>query len=105
MTNRWLVPSIIGAAALIAAVAVLILRQDRSDSGPGTTVAAVSSRPVTVREGAIDLREGHPGTPANVATQKPGPPNPASERIAADAADKAADAAAALAASTPASTY
>jgi len=100
---------LLGGGAFVVATAVIMVYGHVAGCAPGTDTR-LAPAPVLERQ-PPDSRvttaagESANATPrVNVAMQKPGLPDPASERAAADSAARAADAAAALASATPSMT-
>lgn len=103
-SKRWRVPALLFTGAFIGAVIFAAAHKKSVDESHDATMAnAPPSHPENrVIASVEDVPEVAPKK--NVALQKPGPPNPAAEKAAADSAARAAGAAEELAASTAART-
>jgi hypothetical protein len=98
----WRLALLVLVGAYVGVVGYLALRNESDDETPLAklrVVQAPSASSGTQAPARIIVGAAAPIFKINAAVQKPGPPNPAAERSAADAAEKAADAAAAIAAS------
>lgn len=101
--TRWRVPVLLFTGAFIGAVIFAAAHKKSVDEPPAAVTRTAEASPShsenRVIASAADASKV--ASKENVALQKPGPPDPAAEKAAADSAVRAADAAAELAASAP----
>ena len=104
--KRWRVPVLLFTAAFVGAV-IFAAAHRRSVDEPHDAVTPAAQLPSSRSESRATLSTTNTANKAdrvNAALQKPGPPDPVSEKAAAESASRAADAAANLAASVVKST-
>jgi hypothetical protein len=102
----WRLPVLLFTGAFVAAV-IFAAAHKKSLDGPHDAVTGATQLPSSHSENRVTLSTGDAANKADrvsAALQKPGPPDPVSEKAAAESAARAADAAAELAASTAART-
>jgi hypothetical protein len=101
--TRWRVPVLLFTGAFIGAV-IFTAAHKKSVDEPHAAVTRTAEAPQLHSENRVKAPAADASkvvSRENVALQKPGPPDPAVEKAAADSAVRAADAAAAIAATAP----
>lgn len=94
----WRLALLLLVGAYVGVVGYLVLRNESADEPQANARRVATAPPVRSMPIAAAVGAAGPTFKSNVAVQKPGPPDPASERRATESAENAADAAAALAA-------
>jgi hypothetical protein len=100
--KRWRVPLILFLSAFVGALIFAAAHKHSADEPRNPATLATEAPPSHSKNRVVD--SAGDASRENAALQKPGPPDPAAEKAAADSAARAADAAAELAASTAAPT-
>jgi hypothetical protein len=103
---RWRVPVLLFTGAFIGAVIFAAPHKQSRDEPRNAGTPAAEAQPSHSKDRSVNSAgdTSRVASRENAALQKPGPPDPAAQKAAADSAARAADAAAELAASTAART-
>ena len=106
-TNRWRGPLLLFLGVFVGVIIFAVLRNRSVDESRDAVTPQAEAPPSHSGNRVMISASSAPdaSTRVNAAMQKPGPPDPVSEKTAAESAARAAEAAAALAESSPGVTH